>query len=530
MKILSWNVNGIRRLRPLKDLFNRLDSDIICVQETRVSTSSDPDLESLAFVPGYHSFFSICKGKGGYSGVATFCRKKTATPIAACQDLSDATGDATIPPTGEGICTLGDGCECAAVGYDIETLTMVREEGRCVITDHGGFVLINVYIPAVSVEGRATFKLRFLHALQAKILALKQIGRRVIVVGDFNICPGLIDSAEQVPSSIRPQWHNRPSRRWLLGLLSSGYIDSFREMHPQRKNAFTCWSEALRGRENNHGVRIDLILVDQLLYSTDVKEADVLPDIEGSDHCPISVVLRRETYADPVPDEPPASCTQYMRRFAFRQTSLKQMFGQVFQHGNSADTRLQPVISKSINGGTHGAQQRVPASYVRRSRSSLVKIHKRVHHRKKIQAQQTLSNFVVQSENRNVTREAAVVQGKSNLSKAEPNSRTRSLIKDNPLEYRADIIHPKRRVQSKAAMQWKKILTGPPPTPRCRHGLPCVIKTVNKKGENRGRTFYSCKYPTGTGKLSDCNFFQWAPFKGTLLGADDIHLSKPSKR
>lgn len=501
MKIVSWNVNGLPKLKPLDKLFDTLDADILCFQETRISGLWDERLESVAFVNGYDSFFSICKERRGYSGVATFCRKAVATPHDAWEGLGAGVGGVDLELTDGfcGSCDIPD-CPCQGDGCPIHAYTSFVDEGRCITTDHGNFVLINVYVPAASVEGRITFKMHFLHALQDKVRALQANGRQVVIAGDFNICPQIIDCAEPIPKSQLPEWERRPSRQWLQRLLSPEgdcIVDSFRELHPRATQSYSCWSEATRARENNHGVRIDLIVMSRDFFNNYVIGGNVLSHVYGSDHCPVSVTLRGSLTESCVPKVPPKLCSVHMTRFLYRQQSLKNMLA---RHGSTVpptgQARSPSLELTSLWKGRCASKVQRSMSTSRQSKSILKK--------KTPKKQATILNFV--------TRETSVRTNSEEKEKANRgaansiSSRGRSTPEDLLTQQTRSEVN-KRKETAKA---WRKILTGPPPPPLCKHGLPCVLKKVGKSGENRGRTFFSCPYPAGIGNRADCHFFRWA--------------------
>lgn len=487
MRITSWNVNGLRRLIPLHGQFEKLDSDIICLQETRISGLNDDELESLAFIPGYDSYFSICKTRPGYSGVVTFCRRRQANPVAASSQLADDTGGASIPLAAP--CDQPVLCPCGGNGYTSDTLEAIRDEGRCVITDHVRFVLINVYVPAVSVEHRITFKMAFLHALRAKVDALRNAERHVIVIGDFNICPARIDSAErmQLPDSI--EWNRRPSRLWLSRILhhcDANFVDVFRQTHPHRQNAYTCWSEVRRGRETNFGVRIDLAVVDRAFYNSDVEHTDIWPHITGSDHCPISIKLYSDAPAD-YPDmysqrQPPRLCSQFLPRFAKRQQSITHF-----------TTARSTKCETSFPGNSI---RNVPLGLAIRKRATRQLSRNKLTSAKCEPMQSTLTSFLLRKNG-----QPNSVRKRENTCNKPNDSPQSSLFKFTDVGS-TDL---KRKEVSQA---WRTIFSSAPPPP-CRHGKPCILKTVNKGGENKGRTFFCCAYPSGVGDMGNCNYFQW---------------------
>lgn len=500
MKIVSWNVNGLRKLQPLHDIFQTFDVDIFCFQETRISGLYDPNLDSLAFVKGYDSFFSICRQKRGYSGVATFCKKRVATPIHAWEGLgADVAGVHLDLKDGYcGVCDIPH-CPCEGKACPEEALATVIEEGRCVVTDHQHFVLFNIYVPAVSVEERVTFKMHFLHALEAKVHALQRSGRNVIVVGDFNICPHTIDCAEPIPKSALPQWENRPSRQWFCRWISKqkcDMVDTFRALHPDTNGVYSCWSEATRARQNNHGVRIDLIVVSRQLFVNHVQSASVLADVTGSDHCPVDLTLSHPLFLQDIP-RPPKLRTSNVPQLSYRQQSLTDMFAK----RTSTETKQKPNSFPNSAKNSKGMRS---LSTLKPSISSKATKTKRI--TKRFPQQKYITFF------------------KSSAAKsADPKKDVAENVPpDQSLERRCiqgasplcpPVHHEADEKRKETAQAWRQLLTGPPPAPLCKHGLPCVIKTVRKSGENKGRTFFSCAYPAGIGKTANCNFFQWAPYK-----------------
>ncbi|KAK9829784.1 hypothetical protein WJX72_007901 [[Myrmecia] bisecta] len=264
VRLLTWNVNGLRailkrRFGSLAALLNHLQADIICFQETKLTRL---ELErEFALVDGWESFFVFCRTRTGYSGVATFCRAGIAVPVAAQEGI---TGVLCLEASSGGA-DAGALANCYGelhARFSQEELKDIDNEGRCVITDHGSFVLFNIYGPALSmednIEARFAYKLRFYEALQCRADALRAAGRRVIITGDLNISPAKIDLCDPAE-----QFEERRDRKWLHCWLTDGggpFVDVFRQFHPNRKDAYTCWNTATGARVNNYGTRIDLIL------------------------------------------------------------------------------------------------------------------------------------------------------------------------------------------------------------------------------------------------------------------------------
>ncbi|KAJ4714211.1 DNA-(apurinic or apyrimidinic site) lyase [Melia azedarach] len=323
MKIVTYNVNGLRqRISQFGSLQNLLDSfnaEIICFQETKLRRQ---ELKSdLVMADGYESFFSCTrtsnKGRTGYSGVATFCRVKSAfssdevaLPVAAAEGFTGV-----LETSGSKIV---EGLE----DFAKDELRKVDSEGRCVITDHGHFVLFNIYGPRADSDDtdRIQFKLQFFKILQKRWEFLLSQGRRIFVVGDLNIAPAAIDRCDA-----GPDFEKNEFRRWFRSILAESggsFFDVFRSKHPERRGAYTCWPSNTGAEQFNYGTRIDHILCagpclhqkhdpqGHDLVTCHIKECDILIEykrwkpgntprwkggmnikLEGSDHAPVYASL-----------------------------------------------------------------------------------------------------------------------------------------------------------------------------------------------------------------------------------------------
>ncbi|KAL3723730.1 hypothetical protein ACJRO7_035837 [Eucalyptus globulus] len=275
---------------------------------------------------GYESFFSCTrtsdKGRTGYAGVATFCRVKSAfsssevaLPVAAEEGF---TGLLRNGRKDENLASVAGGLE----EFVKDDLLQVDGEGRCVITDHGHFVLFNIYGPRADSDDaeRTEFKLKFFKILQRRWEYLLQQGKRVFVVGDLNIAPAAIDRCEA-----GPDFEKNEFRKWLRSMLVENggpFFDIFRARHPDRKDAYTCWPSNTGAEQFNFGSRIDHILCagsclhedcdpqGHNLIACHIKDCDILTTykrwkpgntprwkggwstkLEGSDHAPVYVCL-----------------------------------------------------------------------------------------------------------------------------------------------------------------------------------------------------------------------------------------------
>jgi exodeoxyribonuclease-3 len=253
MKIISWNVNGIRACykKNLMDFLAHEKPDIFCVQETKAHIDQ-VELGTRTLMRN-HSYWSSAVRKG-YSGVATFVN--------------------TEPARVE----MGIGIP----EYD--------SEGRIVITDHGAFDLYNIYFPnGGSGEVRHLFKQQFLKDLNVHLKAKLATGRQVIVVGDYNVAHEAIDVYDPVGLS-KESGFLPEERVWMDSFLDLGFIDTFRYFKPRDAKRFSWWDNRTLARIPNRGWRIDYICISKGLEKY-LSSADILDKVEGSDHCPVVATL-----------------------------------------------------------------------------------------------------------------------------------------------------------------------------------------------------------------------------------------------
>lgn len=254
MKIVSWNVNGIRACykKGLMDFLNTEKPDIFCVQETKAHIDQvETETRTLRWE---HSYWSSAQRKG-YSGVATF----THTPPANVQ-------------------------------YHFNSIPDYESEGRIVMTDHGHFDLYNIYFPngGSGIE-RHNFKQQFLKDLNLHLKEKLQTGRQVIVVGDYNVAHENIDVFDPVRLS-KESGFLPEERVWFDQFLELGFIDTFRYFKPTEAKRYSWWDMRTFGRIANRGWRIDYVCISKGLEKY-LSSADILEQVEGSDHCPVVATL-----------------------------------------------------------------------------------------------------------------------------------------------------------------------------------------------------------------------------------------------
>jgi exodeoxyribonuclease-3 len=254
MKIITWNVNGIRACgkKGLQAFVDSEKPDILCLQETKAHLNQvEGELQTLKFP---HSYWSSAQRKG-YSGVATFMKD---TPV----DFRE--------------------------GWGADEYT---REGRIAWTTHAHFDLYNIYFPnGGSGEERHNFKQKFLKDLNEHLKKELSKKKNIIVVGDYNVAYTEIDVYDPVRLS-KESGFLPEERQWFTDFLNLGFVDSFRKFHPTSKNRYSWWSYRELARISNRGWRIDYICVSKSLEKHLVK-GEILDQIEGSDHCPVVAELQ----------------------------------------------------------------------------------------------------------------------------------------------------------------------------------------------------------------------------------------------
>ncbi|OJT12415.1 DNA-(apurinic or apyrimidinic site) lyase 2 [Trametes pubescens] len=355
MRILSWNINGIRTLPKYhpwntfdscEGILDELKADIICFQEVKSSRASLP--RDVAIPGRYHSFFSFPVSKGGYSGVAVYTNSRTAAPLKAEEGLSGRlqpqpplSAEERVSPSypyPHDITAYPD--EQGEVPATFEALDA---EGRGLVVDFGLFVLINVYCPNETSDARLSFKMNYHLMLQERVRKLiEEEHREVIVLGDINVCATPLDHAEGHFASSQDTFYEHPARAWFHKWRSPNgpMIDVIRTFWPERKGLYTCWNTKLQARETNYGGRIDYILVTKGLLPW-ISHGDIQPSLKGSDHCPIYIDLRDEItlgsgetiklrdamQQTDTAREPPRIAAKFWDEFSGKQTVLSAFFG-----------------------------------------------------------------------------------------------------------------------------------------------------------------------------------------------------------
>ena len=250
MKLISWNVNGLRAIykKDFEKIFKSFDADIFCVQETKMQEGQlDVNLD------GYETYFNYAERKG-YSGTAVFTK---------------------IHPNN------------VSYGIGIETHD---NEGRVITLEFDDFYLVNCYTPN---SGRELLRLPYRMEWEDEFNSfLKKLDKKkpVILCGDLNVAHKEIDLKNPKTNRNNAGFTDE-ERDKMTKLLSSGFTDTFRKLYPEKEDAYTWWSYMGNARSKNIGWRIDYFIVSDRL-GKNIKDAFIYPNIMGSDHCPVGLEIK----------------------------------------------------------------------------------------------------------------------------------------------------------------------------------------------------------------------------------------------
>lgn len=249
MKLVSWNVNGLRAIykKGFEESFKELDADIFCIQETKMQEGQiELDLQ------GYYQYYNYAERKG-YSGTAIFTKKE---PLKA------------------------------SYGIGIEEHD---KEGRVITLEFDKFYMVNCYTPNSGRElARLEYRMTWEDEFKKYLIKLDK-QKPVIICGDLNVAHTEID-LKNPKSNRKNAGFTDEERSKIEELLNSGFTDSFRKIYPDKEGAYTWWSYMFNARANNAGWRIDYFLVSDRI-SKNIKDAYIYSEIMGSDHCPVGLEI-----------------------------------------------------------------------------------------------------------------------------------------------------------------------------------------------------------------------------------------------
>ena len=249
MKMISWNVNGLRAAvgKGFMDAFNTLDADFFCLQETKLQAG-----QIEMNLPGYSQYWNYAEKKG-YSGTAIFTRLE---PLSVSLGIGEDTFD---------------------------------HEGRVITLEYPDFYFLTVYTPN-SQDGllRLPYRMAWEDAFLKYIQRLDS-KRPVIFCGDLNVAHQEID-LKNPKSNVKNAGFTPEERGKMTALLSSGFVDTYRWFYPETQDQYSWWSYRFHAREKNAGWRIDYFIVSERLKNR-IKDAGIHQEIFGSDHCPVELVI-----------------------------------------------------------------------------------------------------------------------------------------------------------------------------------------------------------------------------------------------
>ncbi len=252
MKLISWNVNGLRAIckKGFEDIFKQLDADIFCIQETKMQEGQiELDLQ------GYYQYYNYAERKG-YSGTAIFTKTE---PINV---------------------TYGIGIE----EHD--------KEGRVITLEFEKFYMVNCYTPNSGRElARLEYRMNWEDDFKTYLMKLDK-QKPVIICGDLNVAHKEID-LKNPKTNRKNAGFTDQERGKIENLLNSGFTDTFRKIYPNEEGCYTWWSYMFNARANNAGWRIDYFLISDRI-SKNIKDAYIYSEILGSDHCPVGLEIKNK--------------------------------------------------------------------------------------------------------------------------------------------------------------------------------------------------------------------------------------------
>lgn len=497
LQLITFNVNGIRSIKDyyaqsklnnnltFSEFLNSFKSDIICFQEHKTNLASKLS-HDLSFPKGYAAFYAFPKipKKIGYSGVVTFIKEDSPWMPMACYDGFTGSNDKRKLP-------LHDS-PLLSSNFTSSELAELDSEGRCIITDHFHFILLNIYFPNDSgSEDRTEFREKFYKAVRFRCLDLvKEHGKSLIILGDINIAYHPFDHCEYAKAfklnyselseyfglnptenrnenSLLKDFYSNPMRKWLAEWLYNsppsidhpeGWRDCFRAIHSfhkeEEQEKYTCWNTQMSARGTNYGTRIDAIFTTGPLFLQSeviLEDSNIMPKVMGSDHCPV------------------------MARFSFPET---------FKETN--DSVLTDC--KLTTGNIPVSFGKLDAFFAVKRGATVEETAVLTAAEKKIFKSKITDYFSVQAT--------------TETDATEP-------IYEFPDKTKIQLIIESDSDNTHTSFQ---LFNRPVSVPLCTsHREPCKLSKVRKSGPNQGRSFYSCSRAGGAKDDPEarCDHFEW---------------------
>lgn len=505
LKLITFNVNGLRSIKDyyaqsklnnnpsFPEFLDSFEADILCFQEHKTNVPGKLS-HDLSFPKGYAAFYAFPRipKKIGYSGVVTFVKEESPwMPVAWYDGFSGSNDKEKIALHQSPLLQSN---------FTMSELSELDSEGRCIVTDHFHFILLNIYFPNDSGQERTEFREKFYKAVHLRCLDLiKEHGKTLIILGDINITYNPLDHCEYANSfksnnriaeylngesenDVLNEFYSNPMRRWLANLVYSddpeSWKDCFRSLHPfdnsEEREKYTCWNTQMSARGTNYGTRIDTIFVSGPLFndpSIVLEACDILPKVMGSDHCPVTAQFSFPSSFREINETVLSDCKltkgnvprQFGKLDSFFAVSTKRAIVEEEVSNDSVDieaVRMKHVASKSKI-----------SDYFKVTKSEV------------INPKETITKDILEAEH---TRETVYTQ--------------------------SDDFNDNTSSQSQSQTSLSHLFNNPQPVPLCPlHREPCQLLKVKKAGANRGRSFYSCARPGGAvgDPAARCDYFEW---------------------
>lgn len=535
IRYFTFNVNGIKTFfnhhpwnqlqNSVDDALSAVDADIVSLQELKVQQDA---VALIGMTTRYRAFILVPKSKKGYSGVGLYVRIPTphdpphvaaSLSVVKAEEgitgrLKTATGKCYHElPSDESIGGYLDDSEIQYLGIDSKSLQNIDAEGRCAVVETANnTVVFSLYCPANSMgsgEGQL-FRLRFLELLLKRVARLKEQGKHVVVMGDMNVSPDLIDNADNINERIKSKviinnlkdggetfertneneclaFRTAAQHRALLNLYmiptldsaprvpSQFLLDSTRLIQKRRLALYTVWNTLTSARQSNYGSRIDLILFSDQTFGDSISKADILPYLFGSDHCPVF------TDVDVSFEKIEALANQSKLGFEaksfyklVKHRNIATMFGSAKRERKQASEESQSM-----------RESRSPSSEPHAKKSKYVT-------RKSNNSQQPINNFFFNANLKPQPEETDLPESGSTSKKLTSPASNRS-VKVDPISMFSTIMYDT--------------------PPKCFHGEQCILRTSLTK-ETKGKKFWLCPREA-KGSSTEfgehrCNYFKWA--------------------
>lgn len=564
IRLVSFNINGYRTLNhyhpwnelsSLPDIFNYLKADIVTLQELKLQRQDVT--RSLVTDKGFHYFISLPKKKRGYSGVGVFV-KSTREDLKILKAEEGITGflevstDSTLNyrkiwerdgPSGLAIGGYTDNLADWKEGYKLDS------DGRCVIVElNKNLVVISVYCLANSMgeEGEEERRCLFLDVLFKRAENLQKLGKRVIIMGDVNVAPSLIDRDDSMNEGFkdktisRPKdpnmWFERANEKMTLQFrtetlprrILNDYLYDFNEFdsvrnstkilydlgrlkNPNRLKMYTCWNTLKNNRPMNIGSRIDLFLATKEIKEI-VLSCDIWSFLYGSDHCPIFCDLDMGKLSNS--ESQLKANYKHFEAVKYYGLGITKNIGSFFKLKSQPKTKVEPEKKEE-------KENLMIANPPEKNKHSLADAL--YTSRKRQKGQSTLTALVSKKDAARPLSESSLFVADSDDDDNGKSEDSRGGAKSD--ERKTPPMDPKSKITAdtfKQILEMKSFNA----VPQCKHNEPCVLR-VTKKGPNAGRKFWCCSRPSqsdtwshgdetdsntdpGDKQAFSCSFFKWA--------------------